>query len=291
MKSTPINVTEKICDDLYVITETKSVHCYVMLGKEKALVFDIGYGYEDIMPLIREITDLPVMLVISHGDPDHGLGCSHFEDVWLHELDYGKLIWNDTVEMRQQALNYRLKKMPELNGVIQVEDYVSQRVYGHTRPHFLKEHDIIDLGGTKLEVLHTPGHSYGHIMLLDKEHRRLFTGDQVTQHNVWYFLSNDQNAPFELARRSLRKLLARSEEFDELYPAHDIFPIKVNHIEDLLECLEIELIKTYAKDEIFHSFLGIDGYQHYYKDTVNLIYSKERLEEDLQMQHKTWERT
>ena len=53
------------------------------------MLFDIGYGYEDIQPIIHQITDLPVMLVISHGDPDHGLGSNHFKDVWLHPLDYG----------------------------------------------------------------------------------------------------------------------------------------------------------------------------------------------------------
>ena len=69
-----LNVVEKISDQLYVITETESVHCYLVIGSDKAMLFDIGYGYENIMPLVRTITDLPVMLVLSHGDPDHGLG-------------------------------------------------------------------------------------------------------------------------------------------------------------------------------------------------------------------------
>ena len=65
-----LNKVKKLSDDLYVITETDSVHCYLIIGSEKAVVFDIGYGYEDIKPLIREVTDLPIMLVLSHGDPD-----------------------------------------------------------------------------------------------------------------------------------------------------------------------------------------------------------------------------
>ena len=99
MLSTPINKVEQLAPDLWVITETDSVHCYLLLGKEKAMLFDIGYGYEDIQPIIHQITDLPVMLVISHGDPDHGLGSNHFKDVWLHPLDYGKLLCNDTEEI------------------------------------------------------------------------------------------------------------------------------------------------------------------------------------------------
>lgn len=92
----------KISDQLYVITETESVHCYLVIGSDKAMLFDIGYGYENIMPLVRTITDLPVMLVLSHGDPDHGLGSKWFDEVWIHPLDWGKLLWNDTTEMRKK---------------------------------------------------------------------------------------------------------------------------------------------------------------------------------------------
>ena len=37
--------------------------------------------------------------------------------------------------------------------------------------------DVIDLGGRKLIVYHTPGHSPGHICILDKLQGYLFTGD------------------------------------------------------------------------------------------------------------------
>lgn len=40
--------TKKIADDLYVITETESVHCYVILGTTAAVLFDTGYGYESL---------------------------------------------------------------------------------------------------------------------------------------------------------------------------------------------------------------------------------------------------
>ena len=52
MLSSQINTVKKICDDLYVITETESVNCYLLIGKEKALLIDCGYGYEDIKPLL-----------------------------------------------------------------------------------------------------------------------------------------------------------------------------------------------------------------------------------------------
>ena len=124
-----LNVVEKISDQLYVITETESVHCYLVIGSDKAMLFDIGYGYENIMPLVRTITDLPVMLVLSHGDPDHGLGSKWFDEVWIHPLDWGKLLWNDTTEMRKKAMDYRVNKMPWTKELIP-EEFPEWRIRG-----------------------------------------------------------------------------------------------------------------------------------------------------------------
>ena len=140
-----LNVVEKISDQLYVITETESVHCYLVIGSDKAMLFDIGYGYENIMPLVRTITDLPVMLVLSHGDPDHGLGSKWFDEVWIHPLDWGKLLWNDTTEMRKKAMDYRVNKMPWTKELIP-EEFPEWRISSKTKPHFLCHGDKISLG-------------------------------------------------------------------------------------------------------------------------------------------------
>lgn len=277
MKSTALNITTKIADDLYEITETGSIHCYVILGTERALVFDIGYGYEDIHALIREITDLPIMLVVSHGDPDHALGARWFSDVWLHPLDMGKMLMNDNEKMKCSSIDYRVGKLPELKDEFDIDSFIG-RSFADTTPHFLVNGEIIDLGGTKLEVIHTPGHSYGHIMLLDSERGRLFSGDQVTKHNVWYFMSSDMQAPFSQSVSSMKRLLPRREEIRDIYPAHDIYPLTFEAITDQIECFEDDLPLTYGNDEAFHSFIGEDGWRHFYK-SVEIIYSDERLAE------------
>mgnify|MGYP002508219585 CR=1 FL=1 len=43
----------------------------------------------------------------------------------------------------------------------------------------LEDGDIIDLGGRQVEVLHTPGHSPGHMCFFERERGYLFTGDLV----------------------------------------------------------------------------------------------------------------
>ena len=78
------------------------------------------------------------MLALSHSDRDHIGGCAQFEgELWLHPAEYERFLQN----MPQNRL--RLKP--------------------------LWEGDTIELGGRKLAVLHTPGHSPGSIMLLEPE--------------------------------------------------------------------------------------------------------------------------
>jgi glyoxylase-like metal-dependent hydrolase (beta-lactamase superfamily II) len=276
-ESTVINRIEQLNEDLYMITEARSVHCYLIVGEEKAVLFDVGYGYEDIFAIASKITDKPINVVASHGDPDHALGAFHCRDLWIHELDWGKLFRYDTPEVRRMMLEYRAKKMPEILNAMDVERFVNSKIR-NLRPHFLHNGTTFDLGGgVVLEVLHIPGHSYGGIALLDRETKRLFTGDMVVHYNVWYFGSDDEQAPFSMALASYRKLLSlvKAGTVERLYPAHGPTPVDSSILDELVECFEGELKQNYRNDTPFYSAIG-NGWQHFYKH-VNLIYSDERL--------------
>ena len=278
MYSTQINEVTQLAEDLWLINEAGSVNCYLLLGEKQAVLIDAGWGYEDVHPLIQKITDLPVTLLITHGDPDHGTGAINFDRFGIHPLDYGKLLMNDTPEEKRNMLEHRYTKRPDLLDVIDEASYVNRHITGS--PVFLKDGNVIDLGGRELECILTPGHSYGHLMFLDRKRKRLFSGDQITNgHNIWHFLSENEQAPFETTLHSLKRLQNRNEEFDAIYPAHAQTPVSKECLTDLIDCLEWELSANYQNDIPFHSYRG-NGYQHLYK-SVNLIYSDERLEEYL----------
>ncbi|ASA19793.1 MBL fold metallo-hydrolase [Paenibacillus donghaensis] len=274
-RSTAVNQVIELGNGNYCIREAESTNCYLLIGEKKALIFDVGYGYEDIKPLIAELTDLPLIVVNSHGDPDHALGSCWFAEAYIHELDLGKLFRNDTPEMKQKALDYRLNKLPALKPHIDRDMYLKTSVKG-VNYRFVREGEVFDLGGKVLETIHLPGHSYGCIALLDAKNKDLFSGDMVTKHNIWYFLPADEQAPFRQAVSSYRKLQRRKAEIARIYPAHGSFPIGVGIIDQLLDSLE-DMKQNHASDLYFESFAG-SGYQHYYKDTL-IIYSKARLEE------------
>lgn len=69
----------------------------------------------------------------------------------------------------------------------------------------LVDGDILDFGSTRLEVLHTPGHTPGHISLYCEKEGVLFTGDlDMTAFGPWY---GDRVSDIEETIRSVRRLM------------------------------------------------------------------------------------
>lgn len=276
MKQTVVNQVKQLNDRVYTITEAESIHCYLIVGSQKAVLFDVGYGYENIIPIVESITELPIQIVISHGDPDHALGARHYKEVYVHPLDLGKTLMNNTNEMKRKSLDYRKAKLPYIEGTFDEKTFFD-KTFGNTEFKFLIDGDCIDLGDLKLKVIHAPGHSYGHIFLHEVDRGWLFTGDALTSHNVWYFMSTDANASFYQARSTYRKLWKVRDTIKDIFPAHGQTPLGIDLLAEYLEVFEHELANNYKDDTPFDSFAG-NGYQHLYK-RVNLIYSDERLSE------------
>ena len=59
----------QIGEDTYRFTETSfgtDVYMYLLIGTEKALLIDTAYGFTDVPAAIRQITDLPLIVVNTH---------------------------------------------------------------------------------------------------------------------------------------------------------------------------------------------------------------------------------
>jgi glyoxylase-like metal-dependent hydrolase (beta-lactamase superfamily II) len=79
------------------------------------------------------------------------------------------------------------------------------------------EGDVLDLGGLSLEVVLLPGHTPGSIALLDRQARRLFCGDTLS--DAWVFMFGPgRNLPALID--SLRKLETLVPAFDVIHPGH-----------------------------------------------------------------------
>ena len=77
---------------------------------------------------------------------------------------------------------------------------------------------MIDLGGRKLEVIYTPGHSNDHAALLDRKNRWLWTGDIFYTGGIYTYLPGGDLDKFIESYERMVKLFS---EYDYLMPSHN----------------------------------------------------------------------
>lgn len=190
----------KINENIYQFNDKMSVLSILVIGEEKALLFDTTYGIGDLKQAVLEITNKPLIVVNSHGHMDHALGNYQFDEVYL-DLDDMELIKSHT------GYSYRKKYLDvakERNIVpdnFNEEEYLKQGT-GNIIP--LKEHHVFDLGNLNLEVIKIPGHTKGSIALYVKEQKIMLVSDGACPY-VWMFLN--ESATLTDYLNSLNKLL------------------------------------------------------------------------------------
>ncbi len=84
----------------------------------------------------------------------------------------------------------------------------------------LNHGDLLDIPGVDLEVLHTPGHTSGHVSIVDRERKLIFTGDHLlpNQFSGVGLGGTSTSNPIDEYFNSL-DLVARLEDF-EVLPGH-----------------------------------------------------------------------
>lgn len=233
MPEFPFVNVEKLADDLWVADE-RGTNVFILKGSEKILLLDTAYGLTDWKALVKTLAgDLPIILVNSHGHPDHDLGNSQFKEAYVGRFD------EPFCHMDCRDLFYLTKSLfaigAETGGMEYDDDMAKASMLGegidpailkdwHPGPSEkvipLKEGDEIDLGNVKLRVYETPGHSAGSIALFDEKNRRIFTGDTALTWEVWGQLPTSM--PLRTYAESLEKLAAIEDKVDKVYPAHSV---------------------------------------------------------------------
>ena len=93
-----------------------SVFMELLVGQHHALLFDTGYGFDDLHGLIRRITDLPLYVVNSHGHVDHACGNWQFDEVFIHPEDVRLCMEHNGPEMRMAEMDQA--ELPERKSVV-----------------------------------------------------------------------------------------------------------------------------------------------------------------------------
>jgi enterochelin esterase family protein len=187
-----------IADSAWQIQDSRGAVMYLVGGQKRALLIDTGWGEGDLAAYVATLTDLPLVVVNTHGHRDHSSGNGQFDEVYTHTADVPL-----TVESSAR--------------LVPIYD-------GYT----------FDLGGREIRVIGVAGHSPGSICLLDAGARILYSGDTPRPGPVWLHLPTSLSV--QEFRISLSRLAAFASEYDVIAPSHGEPMPSGTIVEDLLAC-------------------------------------------------------
>lgn len=136
---------------------------YLVVGQERALLFDTGPGVRDISVVARALTTLPLVTMPSHMHFDHTGNLHRFDEIAIAELPVLKAFERDG-KLREPGSLF----LGHYEGMKWTDVKVS---------HWWPPGHRIDLGGRSLHILHTPGHSPDHVALWDPDAEVLLAAD------------------------------------------------------------------------------------------------------------------
>jgi glyoxylase-like metal-dependent hydrolase (beta-lactamase superfamily II) len=200
---------------IYEPHQLEEVISYLVVGRDKALLFDTGMGIGNIGAVVAGLTKLPVSVVNSHTHNDHVGDNWRFSDVYGMDTDFTRVNARGSKEDAQAEL-----APDEICGALPAG--FDAKAYS-TKPfhitHWLHDGDKIELGERTLKVIGTPGHTPDSIALLDEKNGLLFTGDTFYAGPIYlYRPETDRDAYLA----SVKKLAAMAPHLQLLLPAHNV---------------------------------------------------------------------
>ncbi len=145
-------------------------------GRDRDMLVDSGMGVVSLRDQVSLVAERSCLAVASH---------THFDHIGSHHEFAERLVHRDEADLMAEPT--RANTLAEL--------YVTDEIFTRLPPapysspdygvapapatRRLGDGDMIDLGERHFEVIHTPGHSPGEIMLWEAESGILFSGDTV----------------------------------------------------------------------------------------------------------------
>lgn len=199
---------------IYEPHQAEEAISYLVLGEQRALLFDTGLGIGNMKAVVDALTELPVIVVNSHTHNDH------VGDNW----QFADIAGMDTDFTRNDAKGSRADAQAELdpgNVCGALPAGFDAKSYA-TKPWHITQwiHDgsTFDLGGRKLEVIATPGHTPDAIALLDRANGLLFTGDSYYPGPIYLYRPETDLDAYD---RSMTRLAALAPSLQLLLPSHN----------------------------------------------------------------------
>ena len=236
---------EKIDDETFAISEHghwEDFNAYLIISGAEACLIDTGMGVGNIKEVCEKLTKNKIKVITTHTHWDHIGGHQHFDEIYVHQAEVDWLV-NGVPESIHTAidslkLEYFTKPTPK---DFVLENY--KRFQGQPS-RILTDGDIIKVGDRRLEVLHTPGHSPGHICIWEKDKGYLFSGDLLYKGTLFIFFESTDPLVFAESVNKISTL----KGIECIFPSHNQFGFDATLINRVKRALE----KLQANNQLNH---------------------------------------
>ncbi len=174
-------------DGVFRISEPLGVGESLIVGSERALLIDTGYGLADMRPTLAQATDRPVVVMNTHVHTDHSGGNGWFGRVFVPAGERAK-VFDGSLERERAGLFRSLyRNKPHLR-----EFLVPREEPDAERPDTVYEPlpERFDLGDRTVEMFVLGGHTSSSTAVIDRASGTAFVGDAVGP-QVWLFLNQN----------------------------------------------------------------------------------------------------
>ncbi|MBI3568069.1 MAG: MBL fold metallo-hydrolase [Gemmatimonadetes bacterium] len=208
----------RVTDGVFALAEPEQWQeaiAYLILGTDRALLFDSGIGVVPIRPVVERLTKLPVTVLNSHTHFDHMGGNWEFDRIaamdtpFTHQSEAG---------VPHAAIAAEVAPGAFCGASPAGFDTATYHTVAWRATETVRDGTRLALGGRTLEVLHVPGHTPDALALFDRANGLLWTGDSYYDGPIWLFAPETDLAAYE---RSMARLVALGTAVQRLLPAHN----------------------------------------------------------------------
>jgi glyoxylase-like metal-dependent hydrolase (beta-lactamase superfamily II) len=226
----------KVAPDTFAIYEphqSEETISYLILGTQKALLFDTGMGISDIRKVVSELTKLPIIVLNSHTHNDHVGGNWQFDTIYSLDTDFSRQ------NAKGSIIDAQAEIAPgEICGELPTNfDAKSYSTKPWTISKYVHDGDKIELGERIIEIITTPGHTPDSLCLYDASNKLLFTGDTYYPATIWLYRPETD---LILYSNSVSRLEYQSRNIQTLLGAHNV-PVAPPTILPILALASVEL--------------------------------------------------
>ena len=260
------------------------VAIYAIVGSKYTLLVDTGFDDSIRTTVVNYFKEKKLSLdavkyvINTHSDYDHTGGNKAVRELMPNALICAGERDRAMIENLNSMFSDRYNEFEKEHGFPEskdAKDFMMTVAFETNVDIGFAGNERIDLGGRYIEILHTPGHSWGHVSVLDEKSGAIIIGDAVLGNSV--LLADGQAAfpptyRFVEAYRSTIRLLKGykpSEILTSHYPRYvgqagiDFLDLSLNYT-DLIEQICLDTLKSAGKAltmmeliELSHDRMGV----------------------------------